>query len=132
MKLNEWATHHIRFKDCMRKQIKEMEVTEDHIRVVEKKEEKNYYVTEKLSEAIGNIKNNQSKQFIITKNSKENIEFLIDNWNRLKQYRYASIIFVNVKENKMWHIHPATHHFIADKDKLEEGIWRLHESIPVS
>ncbi|MFP4119263.1 MAG: hypothetical protein ACLFTH_04380 [Candidatus Woesearchaeota archaeon] len=132
MKLNEWAVHHIRFKDSMRRKIKDLQVTDHHIKVIEKHELKDYYVNENLSNALENIQDVKHKQFIITTNNRENVQTLLKNWDELTTYRNLNIIFANVKENRSWHINPATHHFIADKKTFKEGIWHLHESIPRS
>lgn len=132
MKLNEWAVHHIRFKDSMKKQIKELKASKDHIEVIEKKETKEYYVTEDINKALDKVSDDQHKQIIITTNTLENVKALIKRWNEVIDKKHVSLIFANTKQNLSWHANPKSHDFVTEKGKLKDSLMSLHESIPAS
>ncbi|MGM5480011.1 MAG: hypothetical protein ACQESC_00960 [Nanobdellota archaeon] len=127
MKLIEWTHNHIKFKDCMKKAIKNIEVKKDHIVVQTKKQTTRYTISTDLEQTT-TVRNTDGKETIVTLNTKKNVQTLIDNWDTFSKHPKLTILFVNVKENTYWHVCPKTHNFITDKDSLEEGLWSLHKN----
>ena len=69
---------------------------------------------------------------LVVYNTKENKEFLINNWDKLAKFNKGfSIHFVNPfsKTNKRWSIYPATHEFIAGKKNLKKGISSISSNV---
>lgn len=126
MELFEWSKHYIKFKDCMKKNILEMECKADEIHVKEKQREIIYYIDETITTSIKKLQN--KREIIITTNTKENFTELIKNWEKLAKQKELTIIFSHPKNNETWSLHPYTHNNITE-DKLEEGLQTLFESI---
>jgi hypothetical protein len=128
MELYEWSKHHIKFKDCMKKQILNIECKDSEIHVQEKKQELIYYINEELEEGIKKIQDS-TKEIIITLNTKKNFETLIKSWSALKTHTQLSIIFTHPEANETWVIRPYTHDKISDNDKLKEGLEAIFSNV---
>lgn len=128
MKLQEWTIHYIKFRDCMKRQIKNIEEKENKIIVHEKKGDKIYYIKKDLDESDFQIKENVETT-IITLNKKENVKVLIDNWTQAEENKEISFIFANPKTNEKWLIHPRTHSKISEEKHIKIGLTTMHESI---
>lgn len=126
MNLTEWTTHHIKFKDCMKKQIKDMDISEEKIVVTEKKGDiKTYFINNKLEKLIPHIE--KETTILVCLNNKENAQTIINNWNKLIEYPNLTIICAEPNKNDSWTIHPTTHNRITEKESLETGILALAE-----
>lgn len=128
MNLTEWSKNYIKFKDCFKRQIKTIEEIEKGLLVHEKKENKNYFIYEKLKNNLIINKKIKNKVFLITLNTKENVKELADNW-ALVENEDLTIIFANIKTNESWMVHPKTHSKITEKKLIKQGLISLHESI---
>ncbi|MCF7798693.1 hypothetical protein K9M74_02215 [Candidatus Woesearchaeota archaeon] len=111
----------------MKKQIVNMQETNEELIITEKKEQKTYFVAETLQELLN--KKAKQKTYLVCLNSKENIKTLIKNWNILIKRKEVTILFAHPENNEVWLINPTTHHNITEKESLEEGITALHTSI---
>lgn len=129
MNLNEWTQHYIKFKDNMKKQIISLNEEKDGFVVKEKKETKHYLVNETLLASLKKLKEEEEATFVVCTNTKKNIDELYTQWEKLIKYKQLTIIFANPLTNQSWLIKPKTHHFIAEKEKLKEGLESLSESI---
>lgn len=125
MELYEWTKHYIKFKDCMKRNIKELIEEENKIKTHEKKENKIYLIAEDITTHI----NETCKEYkiLVTLNTKKNVDTVINNWKTLITEENLSIIFANPQTNETWTIHPKTHHKISEK--IKEGLLTLYESI---
>ena len=127
MELFEWSKHYIKFKDCMKKNILDIEFKDDEIFVKEKQKNIIYYVESDISKGIAKLQ--QKQEVIITLNTKMNFDELIKNWNVLKKHQQLTIIFSHPKNNQTWIVHPYTHNNISDEKKLEEGLLTLFNNV---
>jgi ABC-type uncharacterized transport system substrate-binding protein len=128
MDLDEWSTHYIKFKDCMKKNILEIKQEKHTIIVTEKNRTIHYHMHNTLKEGIEQL-NQKQPEVIITYNSKNNLQTLIDMWRSIQNNKELTIIFANTKTNQKWLIHPYTHSNISEDKKLKEGLKTLFESI---
>lgn len=129
MKLKEWTIHYIKFRDYLKKQIKEIkEEKENELMVYEKKLNKKYYVMENLDENEI-IKKRELETYYVTLNKKSNVKILIDNWDEIETNKEINFIFTNPKTNEKWIIHPTTHSKISEEKSIKVGINTLYESI---
>ncbi len=127
MDLFEWTKQYIKFRDVMKREVKEIIEKNNHeIITEEKKENKRYLINDKIEEAIKQIRN-EEKTIIVCSNEKENIKELIKDWNKVKNNKKLTIIFTETETNEKWLIHPNTHNKITDN--LKEGLNTLYESI---
>ncbi len=130
MELYEWTKHNITYKDSMKKQILKQTFNENNILVEEKKGKKHYYINEQLQK-ISKYAKEKETIYLICSNTKENIEELYKSWEQFIANRKLTIIFANPETNQSWLIHPRTHEFISDREKIEEGFQTLHKGIEV-
>lgn len=131
MNLLEWTKHYIKFKDCIKKQIQSIEEKEDRIVVQEKKGEKIYCVSENIEDKLLTQKKCEGKKYLITLNKKQNVTFLAENWDLIKD-EDVTIIFANTETNESWMIHPKTHSRISEDKSLKPGLIALYENITES
>ena len=127
MTLTDWTSHHIKFKDCIKKQIKNIKVSEDKIIVEEKNGNiKTYLINEKLEELLAKIKN--ETLILVCLNNKENSKTIVNNWEKLSKYPELTIMCAEPSTNNNWSLHPETHNKITEKKSLEAGIRVLSEN----
>lgn len=127
MKLIEWSTHYIKFKDCMKKNIIELNIKDSTIQVKEKNKEIEYLICEDLSKSISQLK--ETKQTIITLNTKENLDLLIKEWKTFIKYKQLTIIFSNPIINETWNVHPKTHQEIIEEKHLKNSLLALFNNV---
>ena len=121
MDLREWMILYVKHKDMMaRKLVSHKEVGEKLVFEF-KDHHMHAYAMEKLD-----VPPVDGKTLLATLQNKENIQFLIKNWNKFLQPG-LTIVFVNPEKNEKWFIIPYTHAQIADPD-IEMGIKSLAES----
>lgn len=127
MELFEWCKHYIKFKDCIKKNILNITFDKEEILVKEKQREITYLVNKNIQQSIDKLSKKQS--VIITTNTKTNFDKLINNWKKLTKNKLITIMFCNPTTNQNWSVHPNTHHYISEKEKIKEGLQTLFESI---
>ncbi|MGV8163199.1 MAG: hypothetical protein ACP5N2_07755 [Candidatus Nanoarchaeia archaeon] len=129
MTLIEWAVSYIKYKDSVRGRIQTIEEQKEKNRVLitNKDGGKDTYLCRELLDGL-DIKEISSEK-IACLNKKDNVTWLINNWDLLKDKK-ATFIFVNVKKSESWAINPGMHHSITDKTALKPGLKSLFESIP--
>ena len=122
MELVEWTTHFIKFKDAMRRRIKDIKVEENVITIQEKGDiTKKYIIDEKLEK--------KEADYIVCTNTKKNVDILIHSWKEFASDPKLTIIFANPETNENWLITPAIHEKISDEESLHTGIQSMFESI---
>lgn len=87
---------------------------------------KNISSTLFLENAEKNLKSikNDSHAFFICMNTIENLNKLLELWNKFITYNHLGLIFLNPfsKAEKSWTIFPHTHDLISDESSLKLGI----------
>lgn len=126
MELYDWAKHYIKFKDCMKKKIKELVLEEGTIIAKEKEEEKTYFIAENIKEIITKI-NFETTTYLVCLNTKANIDTIYKEWKELITKPKLTIICAEPNSNESWSIHPSTHHKIAEN--IKEGLQTLYDNI---
>ncbi len=137
--LVEWTLNFIKNKDIFLKKIDEIENGKDgfDLYVKYKDREQYFIITPKISEIepiISRI-NNISYFSIITLNSRDNLDSLLKNWNRLINFKFLNIIFINPfsESDKKWIIFPHTHQKICNLPSLESGLKSMFAMVePIS
>ncbi|MBN1377504.1 hypothetical protein JW949_04215 [Candidatus Woesearchaeota archaeon] len=123
MDLKEWTSIYVKHKDIIKKNIIKEEDKGSHIEYEYKNHIKHsYFIIPELNNA--DIDNINKKDFttIVTRNKKENLDFLISEWEKLKEFPNMTFIFVNQELNTKWVIKPYTHHKISDEKSLVRGL----------
>lgn len=129
MDLYEWTKHYIKFRDCMKKNIKELVLEEGIIQTKEKKEDKTYIVSEDIEHSIEKIRDNITT-ILVCLNTKNNIKHIYQHWDVLSKNTNLTIICAQPNTNESWSVHPNTHHKISEN--IKEGLQTLYESISSS
>lgn len=133
--LVEWAMHFIKNKDIISKKIEKIENGKDGFDIyVKYKDREQYFI---IAPAIADIDliierlNNNFYFSIVTLNSRGNFEIILKNWNKLVNFKFLNIIFVNPfsELDKRWVVFPHTHHKICDESSLENGLRAMFEMV---
>ena len=67
---------------------------------------------------------------LVGDNTKQNLAFVINNWQELIKNPKLKIIFANTTLNLQWSILPCTHNMISDPGSLKLGLKTLFEAVP--
>ncbi len=133
--LVEWSMHFIKNKDLISKKIEKIENGKDGFDIyVKYKDREQYFI---IAPSIADIDlvierlNNNFYFSIVTLNSRENFEIILKNWNKLVNFKFLNIIFVNPfsELDKRWIVFPHTHHKICDESSLENGLRAMFEMV---
>lgn len=126
--LVNWTVNFIKNKDVISKKIEKIENGKDGFDLyVKYKDREQYFIIAANIADIDSIIqriNNNDYFSIVTINSKGNFYAVIKSWNKLVNFRFLNIIFVNPfsELDKKWIIFPHTHHKICDESSLENGL----------
>lgn len=126
--LIDWTINFVKNKDIVAKKIEKIENGKDgfDLYVKYKDREQYFLITPNIADIDSIIQkiNNNSYFSIVTLNSRENLEIILKNWNRLVDFKFLSIIFVNPfsELDKKWIVFPHVHHKICDEASLENGL----------
>ena len=133
--LVDWAVNFLKNKDILAKKIENIEHDKDGFDLYVKYRDREQYFI--IQADIGNIDaiiqklNNEHHFSIVTLNSKNNFKTIFKNWNRLVQFKFLSIMFINPFSgmDKKWTMFPHTHHKICDESSLEMGLKAMFETV---
>ena len=133
--LVKWAVDFIKNKDIVAKKIECIENGKDGFDLYVKYKDRNQYFM--IQADINNIDsitrrlNNENYFTVVTLNSKNNFDAVCKNWNKLVQFKFLSIIFMNPfsEIDKKWVIFPYTHHKICDESSLQLGLKAMFETV---
>lgn len=128
MNILEWTLAFIKYKDSVQRKIQDI-IPDNSKGIVHVKNkdgsEGKYICTNLLSHlAAKDLKDER----VACLNKKENVDWLISNWDTLKDKK-CIFFFVNLKKSENWAINPHMHHCVTDKSALKPGLKALYESI---
>jgi hypothetical protein len=131
--LRDWIVEYVKSKDLLIKQITAIKQDEQNCDVVVEGTVKSQYII--VNPALGDLGSLDALKdkhvVLVTANTKENMEALIKNWDRLIQYPHLSVYFVNPNSSldKRWVIFPATHARITERSALRKGLESLYATV---
>lgn len=121
-------------RDILMKTIEKIEKKEGII-VVKHKTKKQIILIQPFIRNKNLLKSISNKDHItiLTLNTKENLDFVMNNWKQLVKNPKLNIYFVNPfsKMEKKWVIFPYTHNLVSDKASLRQGILSLFNTVDV-
>jgi hypothetical protein len=127
--LSEWAIHFLKNKDIVQKKLESVYPGEARIDVKYKAGETGvYFIEPSLSDGLAE-KIPEGECFVVCLNRKDNLAFLVKNWDSFTKYRKLCFIFVNPELNERWIIFPHTHNLITDRPALKKGLEALFASV---
>lgn len=121
--LSDWLILYLKNRDLIFKKIKNIEQKDNKVIVTYKDKESTFLVEGTLSLP--------SFDSIVCLNTKENLEFLIKNWEKFSSHKQLCVYFVNPssRSEKRWIIYPATHATIAEAESLKLGLYAMFETV---
>ena len=133
--LVNWTINFVKNRDILSKKIEHIENGRDGFDLYVKYKDKEQYfiIIADIAhiDAIIQRMNSNSHFSIVTLNSKDNFGILLKNWDKLIDYKFLSIIFINPfsKIDKKWIVFPHTHQKISDASSLKNGLKSMFEMV---
>ena len=127
-KLEEWTIIHIKNRDLIKRELKDYKILDSAIKVNYKSKSQTIYLYQIMDSTIIN-KIGEELITVVCLNSMKNINFCVDNWDKLISNKLFSIIFVNPESKNKWIIYPYTHNKITEKASLKSGLVSLYENV---
>lgn len=132
--LIEWTKIYIKSKDAVTQSIESIKEAKDFDLIVKYKDKEEFYMIEPFIKNVDIILNKLNNNKIITLivfNSKENFNFIIENWKKFIDLKDFKIIFVNPfsEIDKKWIIRPYMHHKICDESSLKLGLKSMFDMV---
>jgi hypothetical protein len=124
MDLYEWTGLYVKHKDLLARKLQKTEEKNGQFIFTFK----DCVLTAFPMEQLGLPKESSGRVLIATLQTKENVATLIKSWKSFAAIKDLTIIFVNLKTNEKWLIHPHTHSRIADTN-LEQGIRSIADNV---
>lgn len=122
MDLKAWTIQYLKHRDIFYKKIVSIEQNEKGLLIKEKDEEKQIIVSSRLTLP-------DAEKTIVVANKKENLDFLIENWEQFSKNEGLKIIFANPKTNEKWIIIPSHHAKIAEAESLKVGLEAMFNEV---
>jgi len=133
--LVEWTINFVKNKDIISKKIEKIENGKDGFDLyVKYKDKEQFFIIipdiVDIEPIIQRI-NNDFYFSIVTLNSKKNLDVMLKNWNKLINFKFLNIIFINPfsELDKKWVVFPHTHHKISDESSLKNGLKSMFEAV---
>jgi len=132
--LKEWIIEYIKNKDIFTRSIKNIKQSNNEI-IVEHTNKVHIFIVVPFIDKIESIiqKIGASSEFIslVIFNSKDNLNTVIKNWEKLSKNPKFSVYFVNPFSNleKKWIIFPSTHSLISSGPSLKKGLLALFSTV---
>ena len=133
--LIDWIISFVKNKDIISKKIEKIENGKNNFDLyVKYRDKEQYFIIAPIIKDIDSIiqkLSNNAYFSIVALNSKENLDIVLKNWNKLINFKFLSIIFVNPfsEIDKKWIIFPQTHNKISDESSLEAGLKSMFEMV---
>jgi hypothetical protein len=131
--LKDWIVEYVKSKDAMTRQITSIKTNAENVDVfVEGTIKTQFIIVQPELNDLGKLDSLKDKHIVlVTANTKENSEFLIEHWVELIKYPHLCVYFVNPNSSldKRWIIFPATHDKITERRTLRKGIESLYATV---
>jgi hypothetical protein len=127
--LLSWTEAFLKYKDTIQRKIQEIEINKDKKEIKVTQKDGTIHKYECIDDLTNiNIKNIENKR-IVCLNTKNNLNWLINNWQDIKEIE-TTFIFSNPKKTAHWTVNPKIHNNITEKSAVKQGLKTLFESIP--
>lgn len=122
MELHEWLALYVRHRDAYAKKLEHVEEAGEKtiFRFSDRTIEGYAYEDLRLPPRTEHV-------LVATLQKKENVRFLLDNWDAFSGHPGLTVIFANPARNEKWIVRPHAHARIAEN--VEAGIWSMAESV---
>jgi len=129
--IREWAVSYAKHKDILTKNITNIKEEQDRVIVELKDKEQVFLIRPTADDSVIQEINKDKNIGIVMLNSKENLDFLIKNWNKFIKFEKLTLFFINPfsELDTKWFISPYVHNRICDKDSLKLGLKTMFETV---
>ena len=129
--LREWTVSYVKHRDILAKNIINIKEEQDKVIVKFKDKEQIFLIRPIVNDSVIEKIDKDKNISIVMLNSKENLDFLIKNWNKLIKFEKLTLFFVNPLSEfeKKWFISPYMHNKICDDDSLKIGLKTMFETV---
>ncbi len=126
-----WAKIFAVQKDAFKKEILNVEISNDFLKIIKKKSIEKY-----ISVGKNNIRKIYSKNTIdcdliwfVCDNSTSKIKEILDLWEEIKLNNKIRFIFLNIKDGNKWLLNPYSHALVIDEENLENSLISISNNI---
>ena len=129
--IREWAVGYVKHRDILTKNIINIKEEQDKVIVEFKDKEQVFLIRPIINDSVIQEINKDENIGIVTLNSKENLDFLTKNWNKLIKFERLALFFINPfsEPDNKWFISPYVHDRICDNDSLKLGLKTMFETV---
>ena len=129
--LIDWSVRFLKNRDMMKGEIVKIEKKENGFVINYKDKTKYYIIVPILDTDILNKIKDDNHYGIFTLNNMGNLGFVVSNWEKLVEFKFLNIYFMNPFSNsdKVWAISPYIHEKVCDKMSLESGLKSMAEMV---
>ena len=129
--LREWTVGYVKHKDMLAKNIVDIKEEQDKVIVKFKDKGQVFLIRPTADDSVIEKIDKDKNIGIVMLNSKENLDFLINKWNKLIKFDKLTILFVNPlsEPDKKWFISPYVHNKICDNDSLKLGLKTMFNTV---
>lgn len=128
--LLEWTIFFVKNKDIMKREIKDYKILKNYVDFEYKDRKHTYYMYPELNDEAITV-SEKGITTIVCLNKKDNLNFVVKNWDKLTKNKTFSMVFVHPTSNQRWIIYPYTHNSVTEKSSLKSGLQSLAEQIPM-
>ena len=127
--IKEWTIGYVKHRDILTKNIIDIKEEPDRVIVKFKEKEQVFLIRPTINDSV--IKEVNKNISIVMLNSKENLDFLMNKWNKLIKFEKLTLFFINPfsEPDKKWFISPYVHDRICDNDSLKLGLKTMFETV---
>jgi len=126
--LLEWTIFYVKNKDIIKREVKDYKILKNFVEFEMKDKKHVYYAYPELNEEVLD-KCKDGWVTAVCLNKKENIKFVVSNWDKLIHNNKFSMIFVHPSSNGKWIIFPYTHNKITEKASLKLGLETMAQEV---
>ncbi len=129
--LVDWAHHYAQHLSVFRGDDEKVTRQGEVVHVKGSKSTTKYIPASELSDYQHKTPSNGETIYVVTFNTKDNLESLEKQWKKFSEHRNVIVIFLNPKSklDKKWSIHPYVHNMICDEKALHTGLKSLTENV---
>lgn len=126
--LKSWTVNYLKNKDLLARRMLNIHDLPESLEVEYKDKTQKVFFKTDFKISIFDELNENEANLLVCKASRQNLNFLINNWNKLSLFNDLIILFVDVSNHSKWLINPRVHSKICDEDSLEMGLKSMFDN----
>ncbi len=129
--LAEWALHYAQHLSVFHGKDDAITRHDSQVSVKGKESNATYYAAPDLDKFEPKAPQKNESIYVVTLNTKDNLEALEKHWKKYSEHRNVMVIFLNPKStlDTKWTIHPYVHNRICDSSALHTGLKALFANV---